>query len=72
MIKPYQYKSGYKESENAWSSIAEDLNKISEVHFGVNQVSEIGVVIYSINTKIRCEERKENLAPIRKILNLIT
>ena len=37
LIKPYQYKLGYKESENAWSSIAEDLNKISEVHFGVNE-----------------------------------
>ena len=37
MIKPYQYKSGHKESENAWNSIAEDLNKIPEVHFDVNQ-----------------------------------
>ena len=27
-IKPYQYKPGSKESENAWSYIAEDLIKI--------------------------------------------
>ena len=33
--KPYQYQAGSKESGNAWSS--EDLNKISEVEFDVNQ-----------------------------------
>ena len=37
LIKPCQYKSGFKESGNAWSSIAEDLNKIAGVHFDVNQ-----------------------------------
>ena len=40
LIKPvynYQYKPGSRESGNAWSYIAEDLNKISKVHFDVNQ-----------------------------------
>ena len=37
LIKPYQEKPESKDSGNAWSSIAEDLNKISEVPFDVNQ-----------------------------------
>ena len=37
--KPDQYKPGYKESGHARISIAVDLNKISEVHFDVNQKS---------------------------------
>ena len=37
LINPYQHKPGSKESGNAWSSIAEDLNKISEVYVDVNQ-----------------------------------
>ena len=37
LIKPYQYKPGSKDSGNVWSSIADDLNKISEVPFDVNQ-----------------------------------
>ena len=37
LIKPYQYKPASTGSGNAWSSIAEDLNKISEVYFDVNQ-----------------------------------
>ena len=37
LIKPYQYKAGSKEIGNAWSSVAEDLNKISAVRFDVNQ-----------------------------------
>ena len=73
MIKPYQYISESKESGNAWSSIAEDLNKISEVHFDVNQ---IGVRDQCCNfaqkTKQKSlEEMKGNLAPVRKMLNLI-
>ena len=69
LIKPYQYKSGFKESGNAWSSIAEDLNKIAGVHFDVNQKG----------VRDRCrnllEKQKKDekgiLAPMRKILNLI-
>ena len=69
LIKPCQYKSGFKESGNAWSSIAEDLNKIAGVHFDVNQKG----------VRDRCrnllEKQKKDekgiLAPMRKILNLI-
>ena len=37
----------------------------------IRKVSEIGVVICSKNIKQRWEESKRNLAPVRKILNLI-
>ena len=37
LMKPYQYKPGYKQIGNAWTSVAEDLNKILEVRFDVNQ-----------------------------------
>ena len=37
LIKPYQFKSGSKESGTAWTSIAKDLNKITEVKFNVSQ-----------------------------------
>ena len=72
LIKPYQYKPGSKDSGNAWSSIAEDLNKISEVPFDVNQKGARDRChnLVENHKKIR-EERKGNLAPMRKILNLI-
>ena len=71
LIKPYQYKPASKGSGNAWSSIAEDLNKISEVYFDVNQkaVRDRCRNLLEKQKKVRREEG--NLAPRRKILNLI-
>ena len=37
LLKPYHYQPGCKESGNTWSSIAEDLTKILELHFDINQ-----------------------------------
>ena len=39
MIKPYQFKPGSKESDSAWSAVADDLNVIQEVLFFTNQKS---------------------------------
>lgn len=39
MIQPYQYRSGSKESGNAWTCISTDLNKIVEVKFNTTQKS---------------------------------
>ena len=39
MMKPYQFRPGSKESGNAWSSIADDLNTVTEVIFYVSQKS---------------------------------
>ena len=61
MIKPYQYKPGSKKSGNAWSSIAEDLNKISEVHFDINQegvIDRCHNLIKKQKKKVRKEEWK--------------
>lgn len=39
MIQPYQYRSGSKESGNAWTSISTDLNSIVEVKFNTTRKS---------------------------------
>ena len=39
MIRPYQFKSGSKESGSAWSSVSEDLNSIQELTFTTSQKS---------------------------------
>ena len=70
MIKRYQYILESKESGNAWSSIAEDLKKISEVHFDVNQI-DFRDQCRNFAQKKSLEEMKGSLAPMRKILNLI-
>ena len=71
LIKPHQDKPGSKESGNAWSSIAEDLNKISQVHFDVNQKDVRDRCRNLLEKHKKKKERKENLAPMRKTLNLI-
>ena len=71
LIKPHQDKPGSKESGNAWGSIAEDLNKISEVHFDVNQKDVRDWCRNLLEKHKKKKERKENLAPMRKTLNLM-
>ena len=39
MMRPYQFKSGSKESGSAWSSVSEDLNSIQELTFTTSQKS---------------------------------
>ena len=39
LMKPYNFKPGTKESGAAWTAVADDLNKITEIKFNVNQKS---------------------------------
>ena len=59
LMKPYKYKPGTKESGAAWTSVAEDLNKVTEVSFNVSQKAvrdRTKLLIDKFKRKMREEE----------------
>ena len=59
MMKPYQHRSGSNESGNVWTSVAQDLNNITEIFFNVSQKSvrdHFRLILDKYKAKIRSEE----------------